>query len=287
MNTHMKGSFSRWSSRSAQWYEEASQYTNYHNELTKYIAPYLSLEEDCCELACGTGTLARHLAPLTAHYTANDIDPQSIDFCKKMQEQNPVQNLGFTEGDWHTVLKDRTFDTVIFSYFGAIIRDWDALRSLAAKKIIAIVPRYNALEISEKKKATAARSRFADTALAKQTAEQASLQMDGRSSSSETADGASDQKKKSRRFETMDAVSDFLKKQNVPHETIPLTLEFGQPCATLADAEEYVRYYYKFENEEGVRKFIEEKFIPAECGYYFPKKKNIGIVIVDMTKNEI
>ena len=113
MNTQMKGSFSRWSSRSAQWYEEASQYTNYHNELTKHIAPYLSSRERCCELACGTGTLARHLAPLTAHYTANDIDPESIDFCKKVQEQNPVRNLEFAEGDWHTVLKGQTFEMCI------------------------------------------------------------------------------------------------------------------------------------------------------------------------------
>ena len=277
MNTQMKGSFSRWSSRSAQWYEEASQYTNYHNELTRHIAPYLSSQERCCELACGTGTLARHLAPLTAHYTANDIDPQSIDFCKKVQEQNPVQNLEFAEGDWHTVLKDQTFDTVIFSYFGAIIQDWDTLCEIASKKVIAVVPRYDALEISEKKKATAARSRFADAAKSGADTEK----------NSASVDEASRRKKKSRRFETMDAVCDFLKEKNVSHEAIPLTLEFGQPCATLTDAEEYVKYYYKFENEEDRKKFIEEKFQPAECGYYFPKKKNIGIVIADMTKVHI
>ena len=86
MDTQKKGSFSRWSEDSARWYEAASKYTNYHEKLKACIAPYLNDDETCCELACGTGTLARCPAPLTAGYTANDIDPDSLKFCSDSSE---------------------------------------------------------------------------------------------------------------------------------------------------------------------------------------------------------
>ena len=134
MNTQKKGSFSRWSGNSAEWYEAASKYTRYHEKLKTHIAPYLNPKETCCELACGAGTLARHLAPLTARYIANDIDPSSLEFCSRLQNQEPVANLEFLPGDWRKVLAGKKFDTVIFSYFSAIFTDWDALRQLAEKK---------------------------------------------------------------------------------------------------------------------------------------------------------
>ena len=120
MNTQKKGSFSRWSGNSAEWYEAASKYTRYHEKLKTHIAPYLNPKETCCELACGAGTLARHLAPLTARYIANDIDPSSLEFCSRLQNQEPVANLEFLPGDWRKVLAGKKFDTVIFSYFSAI-----------------------------------------------------------------------------------------------------------------------------------------------------------------------
>lgn len=262
-NSQKKGSFSRWNLRSAQWYEEASAYTHYHDELRRIIEPHLSPEDTCCELACGTGTLARHLAPLTSSYTANDIDPQSIDFCNDLQAQAPVDHLQFVLGDWHTVFDNSSFDVVIFSYFGAILQDWETLKKLASRKVIAILPRYTEREMEEKKKAFSARSRF-------------------RSEADQTK--AKEPRRKVKSFETMESVSEFLAQQHVSFQAIPMTLEFGQPCANPEEAEEYVRYYYRFEKEEEISAFVKEKFQPADCGYYFPKQKNIGIVIIDMER---
>ncbi len=81
----------------------------------------------------------------------------------------------------------------------------------------------------------------------------------------------------------MEAIARFLDERSVAYRLIPLTMEFGQPCATLQEAEEYVQYYYRFDSEEERKEFVRLKFQPADCGYYFPKKKNIGIVIIDMT----
>lgn len=274
MNTQKKGSFSRWNDSSARWYEQASAYTRYHEKLTERIAPYLSTQETCCELACGTGALARHLAPLTAGYTANDIDPQAIAFCRGIQSEHPLPNLEFLEGDWQQVFDGRSFDTVVFSYFGAVIRDWEALKRLASRRVIAVVPRYDKEEIRQKTQAFSDRSRFRQAAL-----------RDTRTEHHAGKRGAenAEREKKKRPFETMEAIADFLSEKGVSFDAIPLTLEFGQPCRTLEEAEEYVKYYYRFETDEERKEFVRQKFQPAECGYFFSKKKNIGIVAIDMT----
>ncbi len=276
MNTQKKGTFSRWNESSARWYEQASAYTRYHEKLTEHIAPYLSPQASCCELACGTGALARHLAPLTASYTANDIDPQAVAFCRGIQSGHPLPNLEFLEGDWQKVFAGRSFDTVIFSYFGAVIRDWEALKKIASHQVIAVVPRYDKEEIRQKKQAFSDRSRFRQAAL--QNVRENRPASD-RANETEKSGG----EKKKRPFETMEAIVGFLSEKGVSFETIPLTLEFGQPCRTLEEAEEYVKYYYRFETEEERKEFVRRKFQPADCGYFFSKKKNIGIVVIDMT----
>ena len=251
MNTQKKGTFSRWSDSSARWYEKASAYTRYHDKLTEYIAPYLSRKETCCELASGTGTLARHLAPLTSHYTANDIDPQAIAFCRGIQQENPIQCLEFLEGDWREVLRGRIFDTVVFSYFGAVIRDWEDLKKIASQRVIAIVPRYGEDEIRQKAEAFAGRSRFRQEALSAESgllsADPAARDAEREKSVQRTESG---KEKKKRPFETMETISAFLQENGVSFRSIPLTLEFGQPCRTLDEAEEYVKYYYRFETEQ-------------------------------------
>ena len=187
---------------------------------------------------------------------------------------------------------------MIFSYFSAIFTDWDALRQLAEKKIIAVVPRYSPDEIEEKKKAFAARSRFGRTAEEDSPATPAGLPKTRNGAYTDLPDTAAEKisdtpgdtkknkktdGKKGRSFETMEAIAEFLDERTVSYRLIPLTMEFGQPCATLEEAEEYVRYYYRFEREEELKEFVRLKFQPADCGYYFPKTKNIGIVVIDMT----
>ena len=89
---------------------------------------------------------------MTASYTANDyIDPQAVAFCRGIQSGHPLPNLEFLEGDWQKVFAGRSFDTVIFSYFGAVIRDWEALKKIASHQVIAVVPRYDKEEIRQKK----------------------------------------------------------------------------------------------------------------------------------------
>lgn len=136
-----KGTFRPWSAESIGWYERASAYTRYHQALSRYLLPCLNAEDRCCELACGTGSLARALAPHVAAYTANDIDAEAIAHNKEILRQSAgdaLRGLTILPGNWKTALDGQQFDTVIFSFFGAVLKDWERLRRLASRRIIAI-----------------------------------------------------------------------------------------------------------------------------------------------------
>ena len=135
----IKGVFQHWTDESIDWYQRASEYTGYHRNLIPYILPWLTNTENCCELACGTGALARCLAPYTGRYTANDADPAAIRYNRTKKEQGDVpDNLELAEGDWKEALSGRRFATVLFSFFGALISNWEDLKKITARQVIVI-----------------------------------------------------------------------------------------------------------------------------------------------------
>lgn len=287
-----KGTFGRWSGTSAQWYEAASAYTGYHDKLVEYISRYITESDKCAELACGAGTLARHIAPLVKSYAANDIDTGSIDFCTDMQEADPIEGLSYELGDWRNVFNGRSFDVVFFSFFSAVLNDWDDLKKIAAKKVIAITPRYTEEEKAAKRKAVEQHKSDSHAGSLDRAGSHGDADshdgVDSRDSAGSRTDAVTTMpgniRKKDRSFETIETISAFLEKRGIPYESIALSLEFGQPCSTLEEAMEYTRYYYKFETDEECHQFIDEKFKPADCGYFYSKKKNINITVIDMTK---
>lgn len=133
------GKFRTWTEESIRWYDEASDYTKYHEALLPHLLPHLKADDRCCELACGTGHLARTLAPHVASYTANDIATAAMDFnASQLACLSEGADMELVTGDWKTALAGRRFDVVLFSFFGAILRDWEQLEALAEKRIIAI-----------------------------------------------------------------------------------------------------------------------------------------------------
>ena len=139
--TDKKGKLYRWTLESAEWYEDASRYTGYHDRLTEILAPYLDLEMTCCELAAGTGTLARHLAPLVKSYTANDIDPSAIAWMQKMLDESPQQNMKIVHGDWKEKLIGQKFSVSIFSFFSAVLDDWEFVKQITTDRVLIVMPR--------------------------------------------------------------------------------------------------------------------------------------------------
>lgn len=246
---NIKGALFRWSEESAEWYETASEYTGYHDKLKEIISPYLDKNDKCCELACGTGTLARCLAPLVSSYTANDLDPSAIAFLNERLESKPQPNINILAGDWHDMVGKQQFNTIIFSYFSAVLLDWENLKEIATDKIISIAPRKDG------------RKRRAD--------------------SDKINNPEKVERNNGHAFETYSSVMEFLDTKNISYESFSLDLEFGQPFNDMDSARQYVKYYYKLDGKD-IDDFIDIKFKKTDYGLYFPKLKEIGIVIADI-----
>lgn len=240
------GSLISWTPESVSWYEEASAFTGYHQKLAAHVIKQLDPQFECCELACGTGALARVLAPSVKSYAANDIDISAAHFVEGQLRKNPVAGLSFEGGDWHRVFAGRTFDAVIFSFFGAVLFEWDKVAALARRKVIAVLPR-------ERK--------------------------GHRKSLTQACAG---DRMPVRNYETAQDADDFFTRNGIAHTVEELDLEFGQPCADLAHAVAYVKYYYRLGDSEAAE-FARRKFVPAGDGYFFSKVKKIAIVTADLT----
>ena len=266
---NVKGTLFRWTADSADWYESASEYTGYHDRLTEIIAPHLDSEYTCCELACGTGTLARHLAPYVKSYAANDIDHNAAVHLADMISDGSCPNLDIIEGDWHDVFAARKFNAAVFSFFGAVEQDWDALAKLVTDRIIVISPR------SRTGKMKLAADRTAAGSSSHQTSDSTSL-----------PDPEKPQRiirGKVRSFETGPSIAEFLDKNEIGYIREDVDLEFGQPFDNLSQARDYTRYYYKLD-ERDIDVFLQKKLERLEDGrWYFPKTKELSIIIIDMT----
>ena len=272
---NVKGTLFRWTDDSADWYETASEYTGYHDRLTEIIAPHLDSEYTCCELACGTGTLARHLAPYVKSYTANDIDHHATDHLADMISDGSCPNLDIIEGDWHDVFAGKKFNAAVFSFFGAVEQDWDALSELVTDRIIVISPRSRTGKMKLAAENEADKSTEASGSSAKQA-----------SDSAPSPDPEKPQRiirGKARSFETGPSIAEFLDKNDISYIRKDVDLEFGQPFDNLSQARDYTRYYYKLD-ERDIDIFLQKKLERLEDGrWYFPKTKELSVIIIDMT----
>ncbi len=276
---NIKGTLFRWTDESASWYEAASEYTGYHDRLTEIIAPHLSDSYTCCELACGTGTLARHLAPYVKSYTANDIDYHATDHLAEMTADGSHPNIDIIQGDWHEVFAGKKFNAAVFSFFGAVEQDWNNLTKLVSDKVVVISPRTR----------TGKMKLAADRAAAQNDADAAQTHVDSGTSdvSGESVDSPAKPQRiirgKVRSFETGPSIAEFLDKNGISYVRNDVDLEFGQPFDNLSQARDYTRYYYKLD-ERDIDVFLEEKLVRIEDGrWYFPKVKELSVIIIDMT----
>ena len=276
---NIKGTLFRWTDESASWYEAASEYTGYHDRLTEIIAPHLNDSYTCCELACGTGTLARHLAPYVKSYTANDIDCHATDHLTEMIADGSHPNIDIIQGDWHEVFAGKKFNAAVFSFFGAVEQDWDNLTKLVGDRVVVISPRTR----TGKMKLAADRAAAQNDADAAQT----HVYLGTSDVSGESVDSSAKPQRiirgKVRSFETGPSIAEFLDKNGISYVRNDVDLEFGQPFDNLSQARDYTRYYYKLD-ERDIDVFLEEKLVRIEDGrWYFPKVKELSVIIIDMT----
>ncbi len=246
--SNIKGKLRGWTERSAEWYERASDFTGYYDRLVEKLLPLLGKESRCCEIACGTGVMARKIAPHVSSYTANDMDPVAVSYLRQKLSGPGLPDIEVIEGEWQKVLQGRKFDILIASYYGVPEDFWPFLRSITTEKFIAVCPR------SEKWKRSGNRS----------------------------GDPEKDMDRQPRKLETPDRIRDFYQSHGIPFESFPLDLEFGQPFKDREEAESYVWHYYRLDGSEA-EQFIDEKTCLQNGVLYFPKRKQIEVISADLS----
>ena len=244
----VKGTLKGWTEKSAIWYENASEYTGYHDRLSQYLLRFLKPEDRCCEIACGTGILARKTVPYVSAYTANDADPEAVSFLKRRLQEAGTPDIEVLEGEWQEVLAGRKYDVILTSYYGVPVKFWPLLTSLAGRSFIVICPRNERWRILRNRE--------------------------------EASDDAPE--KTISKLDTPGNITYFLRSQGIPFETLPLDLEFGQIFVDREEAREYIQHYYQLEGSDA-EQFLEEKTVWNNGKLYFPKKKEIEVIVADLS----
>jgi len=238
-----------WNEKSIRWMEEAANYTGYYQKLAERISPYLKKDDTVCELGCGLGFLACALAPKVTHITAVDISGLAIANLGEKVAAGQIVNITPVVADWrtwhpHKYSRNGKFDVVLLSYFNALKRDWAQVLKLADRTIIAVLPNGE----SSAKMICKQYNPFCEDE-------------EGR--------------------ETVSNVMPFLKDENIPYQLISFDSEYGQPLRDLADAYNYLSHYH-IGGEDGIKDYLHERLMPLNYGYYLPKLKKSGIIVIDL-----
>lgn len=234
-----------WSDQTIGWFQDAAEYTHYYDHIAEHIRPFLKKDDTLCEIGCGLGYFSAALASKVHHITAVDISNRAICQMKKNLETRQITNVALIEANWLNWQPEKKFDAIIISYFNAIRKNWLKLTQLSRKYIIAVLA-------------------------------------NGQSSNNLICKNYSFQPNNEFERETVANVSDFLQTNHIPYTLIELELEFGQPLANYASAKQFLRHYYAMENEEKITAYLQKNLQLLSDGYYLPKIKKSGIIIIDL-----
>ncbi len=105
-----------WTSQSIKRFLDASEYTNYHENLADKITPYLEAEDTLCDVGCGLGRLDIFLAPHVSQITAIDFDAEVIEELRKSTFNKGIHNINAICDD--AAKSAGTHDIFLMSFFG-------------------------------------------------------------------------------------------------------------------------------------------------------------------------
>ena len=241
-----------WNEEKNRFFVDASQYTGYHKDLAAIIKPYLKPEWTMCDMGCGLGLLDIQLADSVAHITAIDRNESAIsDYNRRVKDLN-ITNISAKVGDANK-LKDDKWDVLLLSFF-SFYGDNDAMEralSRAGHRIIMIT----FIDEFPEKQRKFADANYRETTSAKET---------------------------------------YILGKGYNYEKIIKTMDFGQPFRSLDDAykffDQYSKDEYMKEEDSDKRKDdIHRKMSDivltdgnSEFPYFLSKKKDIGILIIDV-----
>ena len=230
----------QWTDKNLEWFAKAGSETDFYKKVTALLDEYLSLESIVFDIGCGMGFLSFALAEKVSKVWAVDVDGRVIEYMEKEISSKGCHNVKKHLGDWKDWKPGFCADMVIISYFDGILCDLDKLMSLTKKHIVAILPS----ELDSKK--LGIRKHSNEGCVAKR--------------------------------DTVESVMNFLNEGDIAYKKIKFQAEFGQPLDSLAEAEEYMGYYYGLGMDDLVKG---KRILKREKDFYIPKVRECGIIIIE------
>lgn len=126
-----------WNARTIGWFQRASAHTGFHEQLAGIIAPFLSAEEDLCDMGCGAGLIDLVLSRNVRHVTCVDRDEVALAALAEQAKAQNIENLAVRQGDVHRLTG--RWDTGLMVFFGQVGEHVHQYLSLCNHNLIAVV----------------------------------------------------------------------------------------------------------------------------------------------------
>ena len=173
-----------------------------------------------------------------------------MNYLQRKIAKSTHHTIEIRRGDWKAACIETAPDVILFQQFSAFLNDWQLLCRSAKRMIIAILP-----SSGDPYRGPVDQNRHSSAPLP--VTAQKSMR------------------------ETWETVSAFLKEKNVPHTVIPFEIDFGQPFRNKDEVFAYYRYYYgETLTDAELKETAEQRLQTTPDGFYLPKPKKLGIVIV-------
>lgn len=250
----------RWEKNKPLEYENASIFTNYHNNLKieilnslKKNPHFIENKSTLIDVGAGTGNFSRLLSPYFKNITLVDVNKKPLSFLEKCAKRDKLANLNIINKNYYDLEITTKYDFLILSLFGNPSED-------DIKKLFSFV-NYSVVIV---------------TNTYKKAREIKSIELE----------------KRLKQKPSKDIWIKYLKENKYKYGIKNYTIEFGQPVKSLADAKNFLSGYYEKQIVEKKLKSIikiDNDFIKqnkfnnkSKFKYYIPNHKNISILTIKL-----
>ncbi len=127
----------QWTPQSARWFQTASAYTGFHNNLSRILLPYIPEQTTLCDLGCGTAMIDFALADRLSTVTCVDKSAAALRVVEDQIAASGKTNIETLCADVYAL--ERVWDTALLVFFGQIGDNITHYLSLCRHNVVAVV----------------------------------------------------------------------------------------------------------------------------------------------------
>ena len=131
-----------WTAEKIGFMRDASECCDYNQRLTEAIAPWLRRDMHLCDAGCGLGYLSLELAEVVRQVTAVDIAPRALEVLRENIGHRDIDNIDIHCGDILTQTLARSYDAMVFCFFGGMDEILEIAKKQCSGSVIVISRNY-------------------------------------------------------------------------------------------------------------------------------------------------